>query len=461
MTEWKLGSKTLLISLLSFSLLGLITQDLSLTLWVTLVMFLLSIDKTKMQIPLAKIFTFFFLYLFVFRYLVLNFFHQKSSLGQVEIAMQDLRSTLMITTQASVLFLMTLLIFRPRDNLVVHQMSLGKWIESESSTKFSNILFGLSMLGFFLLLFSSRSFAELISILFSHQKREASKSLTWQFGMTFWSLFATPTLSLELLKVVYREGRQLDRKFPIKLIILLLILTIIFGSRLSIMIAGVMLFAFSTYLNLTIKKRWTFFALFALIVFIFIGGARTDSNVLSFNTEKIISATTYPVLDAAALVAYTSSDIPLQLSSGERYTAYLKSMIPRFLWPKKPLLTNYTLDWQIANAFGYENQRGITGWPSGFTSEPFLVKGRAGVMIYTVTLALVLLLLSARINTRSTFRLPGQEFVLIFSVIYFLIAIVKDGDTLASMQGSVRLCIWLEIALFAVVFFEKLNKPKG
>ena len=426
---------------------GLTTGDIYLTILVTSVGILSFTNRTSTGLPIARIFTGFYLYLFVFRYVVLVALNETPQLGRLEVGTDQLRENLILVSQATILFLGILRTIKPKYESANHKANLNLWLMSEESNYFSNILFILSFLGFALMLFSSGSLEALTNSLFYHQKISITQNTFWQLGLTLWSLFATSALTLDLVKTIVHGGRYSRKILPLRSLFLLTVLVFVFGGRLSILIAGVITYAFVKFLSLPMKKSWIALGFISAIVFLLIGGARIGSTANILDFKQTIIATTYPVLDAAALVTSNPSDISNQLRSNERYSAYVKSLIPRFLWPSKPLLTNLTLDSQIANTFGYENQRGVTCWPSGFATEPYLIGGFIGTMTFVTILAIMFLVIQSRQNLAAGRKISGQIYIGDFALMYFLIAIVKDGDTFASLQSGLRLYIWLSVLL--------------
>ncbi len=455
MLNKSLAEKSFLSFVVTFPLLSLVSSDIVLAGLVSTLIAFSFFSAGRNQLPLGQVFIGLYLYLFVFRYFALIVFNESPQLGRAVIPISSMRDMLVLITQSSIFFFIILTVMKPKSNLNFQQEALKLWLLSKGSEYFSRALYFFVLLGFLMMLTSSGSLSSLANSLFYHQKINETKDPIWQLGLTLWSLFSVPALTLDLLKTLEpgRVGRNVFAK--VRILLLVVILVFIFGGRLSILIASVTSVVIAKFINWRLKRNWYVLGLIFVAVFLFIGSARTGDSTNLFDSRQVLLSSTYPVLDAAALVADNPSEISNQLASKERYAAYLESMVPRFLWPNKPLLTNMTLDSQIANTFGWEGQRGVTGWPSGFVSEPYLIGGKLGVYAYMTVMALLFGLIQMRSARPHKSKLTGGPFIINFVIIYSLIATVKDGDTFASLQSGIRIFVWLHLALWLSKFFGK------
>jgi hypothetical protein len=452
------ASKTTLGSAVAFFSVLAIAADFHLAALVFTLILLGFSKSAKSELPLIQVMIGLYLYLFVFRFLVLSMYKVTPKLGRLEISLEDMRNMLLLISYETLVIILVFRAVKSTKQENPARKILSDWLTSRNASLILNILFLCTLTGFVLMLFTTGSLVTLVDVLFSHRKISVTQEPMWQLGLTLWSLFCTPFLTLSLLRHLKLQNTGIFRVFPIQALLILAILLFVFGGRLGIVISFVIAFSLSKHLGFYFRKSWYLLGAACALVFLLIGNARTETVNDFFDLKKTLISATYPVLDAAALASGSPSDIPAQLRSGDRFSAYAVSFIPRFLWPEKPLLTSMTLDTQIAQVFGYENQRGVTGWPSGFATEPYLIGGVYGVFIYAVLLGLLLKLVVMRLNSRNTSRLEGNEFVARFCLFYFLIAIMKDGDTLAAIQSGIRLFIWLNVLLVMVRFWQKISQ---
>ena len=449
---------TMLGSAVAFFSVLVITADFHLAALVFILIIMGFSKSAKAELPLIQVMIGLYLYLFVFRFLVLTIYKVTPKLGRVVISLEDMRNMLLLISYEALVIILVFRAFKSTNPENPAKKILSDWLSSRNATLLLNILFVCTLMGFFLMLVTTGSIFTLVDVLFSHRKISVTQEPVWQLGLTLWSLFSTPFLTLSLLRYLKLQNTGIFRVFPIQAFLILAIFVLVFGGRLGILISCVIAFSLSRYLGFYLRKSWIFLGVACVLVFLLIGNARTQTVNDFFDLKKTLISATYPVLDAAALAASSPSDIPDQLKSGDRFSAYAISFIPRFLWPEKPLLTSLTLDTQIAQVFGYENQRGVTGWPSGFATEPYLIGGVYGVFIYALFLGMLLKIVVMRLNSRNTSRLEGIEFVAQYSLFYFLIAIMKDGDTLAAIQSGIRLFIWLSALLVIVRSWQNLSQ---
>lgn len=447
--------KSFLSFIVTFALISLLSKDFALAGLISGLVAFSFFSAWDNQLPLGQVFIGLYLYLFVLRYLALVVLNESPQLGRAAIPISSLRDMLILITQSSFLFFLILAIMKPKSYSDAQQKALKSWLISKDSEYFSRTLYFFVLIGFLMMLFSSGSLSSLANTLFYHQKINYTQDPIWQLGLTLWSLFSVPVLTLDLLKSLEprRSGRNVFA--IVRILLLVVILVFVFGGRLSILIASISSVVIAKFINWPVKKSWFALSLLFVVVFLFIGSARTGESTNLLDSNQILLSSTYPVLDAATLVANNPSEISNQLASQERYIAYLKSIVPRFLWPSKPLLTNFTLDSQIANVFGWEGQRGVTGWPSGFVSEPFLLGAKPGVYVYMIFMGLIFGLIQMNGTRTRKSKSSGGHFISRFVFIYFLIAIVKDGDTFASLQSGVRIFVWLHLVLWFSRVFRK------
>jgi len=433
-----------------------ITSDFHLALLVFVLIFIGFAKPADSELPITQVILGLYLYLFVFRFCVISLYGINPKLGRVEISIEDMRYMLVVVSYEVLVIILILRSFKKPESKNPAKLILNNWLLSRNSFVLLQFLFFCTITGFFLMLVTTGSLNLLVEMLFSHRKITITQDPVWQLGLSLWSLFSTPYLTLSLMRYLKQQNVGVSKFFPFQTILILLVLIFVFGGRLGILIACVVTFSISKYAGLQIRKIWLLYGILTAVLFLAIGNARIGMQNNFLNLKKTLISATYPVLDASALAFGAPSNISDQLKSEDRLPSYLVSFIPRFFWPEKPLLTSMTLDTQIAQIFGYENQRGVTGWPSGIATEPYLMGGVSGVLIYAVLLGVILKATSQRCTMQSSSRLEGSVFVNQFCLFYFLIAILKDGDTLAAFQSGIRLLIWLKFLLVIVQLFQKV-----
>ena len=446
----------LLYSLILTACLLILSKNLFITLLIVLPhLSLLGLDNSK-RVPTLKLLLFTFDFIFVFRYFAI-LSNQTSSLGQIQIEISQINNSMVLVCLIFSAILILIRFFQPP--MDVSKISINYWIKSKDSNPYLKFLFSINAISFVTILLTSGGVGKARAIFFSHQKLYANDSSVMQLALTLMAFFFLPFLTLLVLK-------GLNCGYPSYLIAALALIAsnlYIFGGRLTIfMLYGIV----TAFLALSIFRipilSYIAIGLISIAASLSVLSSRTGVSFESFN-PKLLNALSYPVLDAFTIVSNSETDLRSLVYSPERFKTYLVSFVPRFLWPDKPKLTEYTLDTSIANSFGYSQNFGKTGWPSGFLTDSTLFHS-PWIYLSFILFFSGFVFCSERFLLKLVDKYPDYFFINFYIYCNVLITFIKDGDILTCGQLLVKLILWLNVSILMVRgithFRERLVRGK-
>ncbi len=410
--------------------------------------------SSRLQIQMQIFYLLLFYVLFGLRFIVLIRLGLEVNLGRVVQSIETLKSTFFLFSLGTFLIIFTSSLLLQHFNIPRNVTeNFDAWLDSKSSKSLFLLFFLLSFFGFSLMFLQLGSFPAMFNTFFFHQKQGFEGLNSFNIGVTLWSTFSIPALVITIMRFAKRP------KFVelLALGLLLAPMLFIFGSRLSLFVSIVASFYLLSLTNYGFRAAHLFSA---LVIFISaslpILARREVRTSLGTLLEIVSDKLSYPVIDATTILYANPEVMRVQVLSLHRIFALFSSLVPRFIWPNKPSLDNSLLDNTMARNFGFDIQAQKSGWPTGFITEGFAIAGNLGVIVSAVAIGVIAYFL-LRIQSNSFQFRPEFYFVKSYVIVFFLIAVYKDGDSLASFVGSLKTAVWLS---FTIAFMRFLTRQR-
>lgn len=244
--------------------------------------------------------------------------------------------------------------------------------------------------------------------------------------------------------------------------IIVLAQLVVFGSRLSALLALLGVWAILYYSGRSIPS--------SLIVAALVVGVLGSVPVLSQRpggltpeasvSERISEITGYGVLDAALAIHQAPASVKSQLEDSQRWLDLPFYLVPRTLWPDRPDISGRRLDVYVAKTFGTTAQQD-SGYPSTFMLEIWLYGGWPLVLGIALVVGGVAgvsheALLSTSRRRHSALALIWYCFLLAYAFTYY-----KDGDVLMTLIGTTRNGVYLGGAMLVASGWYWLQPPRA
>jgi hypothetical protein len=300
---------------------------------------------------------------------------------------------------------------------------------------------GLAYVGQGLLILEHHGFAGLAEQYASHNKLFEASSRE-KFALMLWYTFHSS--GVWLIAAAYAEAVTSQRSavwertcVAVALIVGAVIATFAYGSRMQLfgLLAGVVIIY---HWHVRRIKTWLLLLLAPALV---IGSVA----IVAWRTDIPI-ATVFRIADVSGNLGHGIFDVFLAIhqhpiprtfvTSPARWAQIPLWLVPRFLWPSKPLMTQSRLDWLVADYYrGNGHILASTGFPASMFAEWYVLGGWA-----TVVLAAFLFGTVAGAVDRwfSTHERSIVATLLYVSVAVALAFYFKDGDIVASALGWVK-----------------------
>ena len=177
------------------------------------------------------------------------------------------------------------------------------------------------------------------------------------------------------------------------------------------------------------------------------GALQADAPVRSTQATTALLERASLLTQVAHVLEVTPSEVPFQ--QGSTYTYLLVSLIPRFLWPNKPTVSDANRYYQIA--YGLSNERAIkqTSISVGSMAEGYINFGWLGVVVVMLGIGVIL-------------RIYDQVFLANRSNALILcigIALIPQLLSIESQLGQYLGGILQDIALTLLVFLPITVRP--
>jgi oligosaccharide repeat unit polymerase len=265
-----------------------------------------------------------------------------------------------------------------------------------------------------------------------------NQSTIEKMGLMLWSTFHPFGVWLTTLAFAYAKNRHKRTVYGILLFFILTIAVttsiLIFGSRLQLLVLGVGVILIYHWKIKTISRRDLFLAAPALIIFsIWVVAYRTN-NIAELTLESIIYNLGHSVLDT--FIAINNYPIPRSfVTSYERWIQLPLSLIPRVIWPDKPVLATIRLDWLIADYYRGYTGRSTTGYPSSMFAEWFVLGGWPLVTL----LSFVMGLFTGFIDKWFLRNKQNRYIIIVYiSIFVSMVNYFKDGDIVMSVSSTIK-----------------------
>jgi len=284
-----------------------------------------------------------------------------------------------------------------------------------------------------------------------HQKSFNPSTLE-KFGSMLWSTFHP--FGIWLSAMAYAENTKNRVRgifFAIVSVLAIIISIYIFGSRTQLLIIGsgvVLIYHWK------IKRiSWSKLALvipFLIALSVWVVGYRTD-NVVEWNLEIIFNNLGHSVLDV--FIGIYNYPIPKDfVLDYQRWLQLPVSLIPRFIWPDKPIMSITRLDWLIADFFRGRTGQTETGYPASMFAEWYVLGGWPLVMVISFSFGLMV----NAVDRWFLSKIHNNNYIFVYIPVFVsLLSYFKDGDIVMSMSSSLKS---LTLGILIFVILQRLGK---
>jgi len=264
----------------------------------------------------------------------------------------------------------------------IPRIAPGKWGSSRGAVAALCLLL-LSYAGIGILVLEHGGFGGLLDRFLLHRKIFAASTVE-KFGMMLWTTFYAPAAWTSACAFVRANSRiaRIRRALILGLALGLnsLISILLFGSRLQLLyaLAGALIIIHVHYRRISFKELTVLLvAMFAISLWVV--GYRTGASI-AFSIPEIISNLGYGVMQV--FTAIDARPPPIEfIADIARWANIPLWLVPRFIWPNKPIMTTTRLDWLIADFYRGFQGVSTTGYPSSAFSEWFMIGGWIGVFL--------------------------------------------------------------------------------
>lgn len=299
--------------------------------------------------------------------------------------------------------------------------------------------------GLALLVYANESLQE-VTEKFARHSKDLSLSVTEQLGLALWSMSA-PTAAW-FGAAVERGNRTACRK-PSRVLLMVLGLGLVaaafflFGSRKQL-VAMVLGAAIVRHVSVArIRPRIVLLGLVVSVMLsVIVVTWRTGVSVTQPLWEVVSGNLGHGVLDTASAIVAEPEILRNALATPERLSTPFVALIPRLVWPTKPLMNDTRLDVVVALGYG-KRQWYDSGFPSSIAGEAYAIGGWAAVVFACFALGVVCGLCHTWISSSPSTPAAVAYAAFCISCLWYF----KDGDVVMSFTGATKTWLYVAVAL--------------
>jgi len=270
------------------------------------------------------------------------------------------------------------------------------------------------------------------------------------FAASGWAIFSVPAV-WSAAYVAFDRGPPIWIRvsFAATAGLIVLAAIVVYGSRLSALLAAMGVWVVIYYSGRRIPTRLIFaILLLAILVSEPIVSERSTGSAVRLSTiERYSRIAGYGELDVALAVRRQPEAIRAELKQPQRWLDLPLYFVPSELWHGRPNLNARRLGLYVARDLGTANDQ-ATGFPATYITETWLLAGWPGTLLVSIVFGGLLGWTRRRLvgsgAPPSAAAVLTYCFVLTLGWTYY-----KDGDILLTIIGQTRTAIYLGLLMFA------------